>query len=280
MFMGEWIGLRNPPHPENSYTPQEWAAELQRLNFDPATGRAFRPGDLIEVRARAPGLFFRGKTNINEQHQKMPDANFDLLLVEPGVGVPQPVSLNLGDLKDASNEFIFDATRTVGPERYQGAAVRLDGVRVVDTQGWGPGAQLTVQDGTGRTLPLLLGRGGGFTRYPAPADLLNVAGILDQEDTTPADGNRGGYRLWVMDYDGEQGVLVDLVGPDLDGDQDVDADDLDAFDACLSGPGIPQGQAECRQADFDGDLDVDQADFGVLQRCLAGDEPADPACDR
>lgn len=58
---------------------------------------------------------------------------------------------------------------------------------------------------------------------------------------------------------------------DFDGDCDVDADDLDAFNACLSGPGnqYPQGDA-CLKGDFDGDLDVDQDDFGSFQQAYTG----------
>lgn len=65
---------------------------------------------------------------------------------------------------------------------------------------------------------------------------------------------------------------------DFDTDCDVDGDDLDLFEACASGPGVPHS-TDCEGKDFDHDSDVDQADFAVFQRCLSGpDLPADPNC--
>ncbi len=65
---------------------------------------------------------------------------------------------------------------------------------------------------------------------------------------------------------------------DFDHDRDVDAQDLDAFEACASGPAIGLGPG-CEPKDFDGDLDVDQSDFAVFQRCDSGENvPADPNC--
>lgn len=79
---------------------------------------------------------------------------------------------------------------------------------------------------------------------------------------------------------------------DLDGDCDVDADDLRIFEACSSGPAVPYDPqslpAECPlvpdalnriAADADRDGDVDAMDFAVLQRCHAGpDRLVDPTC--
>jgi hypothetical protein len=72
-------------------------------------------------------------------------------------------------------------------------------------------------------------------------------------------------------------IVVPPVVGDLDGDGDVDADDLDLFRASSTGPGIAsQGPLF---GDLDGDGDVDQVDFGIMQRCLGGDgEPANPNC--
>jgi hypothetical protein len=66
---------------------------------------------------------------------------------------------------------------------------------------------------------------------------------------------------------------------DLDGDCDVDLDDLQILEGCTTGPAVFQPLASCRNADLDEDGDVDQSDFGLLQRCFSGtDVPADPAC--
>ncbi|MBP7935592.1 MAG: hypothetical protein KA354_13175 [Phycisphaerae bacterium] len=61
---------------------------------------------------------------------------------------------------------------------------------------------------------------------------------------------------------------------DYDEDCDVDGNDFEVFLACVSGPGVLQADASCRQkADLDNDGDVDQNDFGVFQRCFTGPQP-------
>lgn len=68
------------------------------------------------------------------------------------------------------------------------------------------------------------------------------------------------------------------VAPDLDGDCDVDADDLLLFESCASGPNVLLTPG-CEGKDFDSDGDTDQSDFGVFQRCHSGqDNPAYPDC--
>ena len=61
----------------------------------------------------------------------------------------------------------------------------------------------------------------------------------------------------------------EYVPGDFDHDGDVDADDMKAFAACVSGPTVPC-PGDCAKADFDRDRDVDQSDFGLLQRWLSG----------
>jgi len=77
---------------------------------------------------------------------------------------------------------------------------------------------------------------------------------------------------------------------DLDADCDVDAEDVDIFVDCSTGPEmsyLPTPPAGCTsplqgnllKGDFDGDHDLDDADFAVLQRCLSGTGNApDPDC--
>ncbi len=82
-------------------------------------------------------------------------------------------------------------------------------------------------------------------------------------------------------------VMLPTVPADLDGDCDVDQNDVTIFEACAAGPGItypdtcplpPDTQGRIA-ADFDEDGDVDQTDFGEIQRCLSGSgNPIDANC--
>ncbi|HRY67882.1 MAG TPA: hypothetical protein P5159_02310 [Phycisphaerae bacterium] len=82
---------------------------------------------------------------------------------------------------------------------------------------------------------------------------------------------------------------------DFDQDGDVDADDLEMFEDCATGPAVPYNPAVLPEpepgctltpdgngqiaADFDADIDVDQSDFGIFQRCFSGaNNPADLDC--
>lgn len=105
---------------------------------------------------------------------------------------------------------------------------------------------------------------------------------LQIANATAADA--GSYRCVVTDGCGEQVssdtvVLTLSVGvpPDFDGDCDVDQDDLDHFQACMTGPEVKTLAAGCENTDLDGDGDADQSDFGLLQRCLSGENTAPDA---
>lgn len=74
-------------------------------------------------------------------------------------------------------------------------------------------------------------------------------------------------------------VDPDIAPPDFDCDTDVDAADLNFFEACSTGPGLGPPAPGCERGDLDNDGDIDQSDFGLFQRCLSGvDIPADPKC--
>jgi hypothetical protein len=71
----------------------------------------------------------------------------------------------------------------------------------------------------------------------------------------------------------------DRAAADVDFDRDVDADDLQRFEDCASGPAIPYVEPCCESVDFDHDGDVDQSDFGIWQRCYSGSGvTADETC--
>ena len=183
--------------PGGGYTNEEFVAELTRIN-----AAQFSPGDRIRVTGYF--LSYSGKLNINEQHDKNPDHDFTIELVEEGVGLPRPEVVPLETLKDEQDRFLFDPERLWGPEYYQARLIKVEDVNMVDPNGWGRDGELTVTDGS-RTLPLKLGRGNGI--YAGSYNLtepFDVIGILDQESLDL----RGGYRLYVMDYDGNGHVLA------------------------------------------------------------------------
>lgn len=74
-------------------------------------------------------------------------------------------------------------------------------------------------------------------------------------------------------------IAGDRPAADLDFDRDVDLDDVAAFEACATGPGVPWTDPCCQIADLDLDGDADHADFSRIQRCFSGeDTAADPDC--
>jgi hypothetical protein len=180
------------------YDEAAWASELARLMIA-TNGRAFRKGDLVEVTARN-SLTFGGKRNINEGHLADPDCDFDLTLVRANAGVPPPVPLRLADLVNADGSARFDATRATGGERWQGERVRLDGIRLADTNGWGKtlwGQRVCwAVDDTGRSFRLrmpLTDLGSAIST----ATYVSAVGILNQESGGPVGTN--GYELFVQE---------------------------------------------------------------------------------
>jgi len=183
--------------PQGGHSNQQWIAELARLN-----AARFAPGDRIRVTGYF--LSYRGKCNINEQHSNNPDYDFTIELLQRGVGLPKPEVVSLRELKDEMDRFVFDADRLMGGEYHQGRLIKVEDVNMVDPNGWGPGGELVVTDGA-RTLPVKLGRGNGI--YAGSFNLaqpFDVIGILDQESTDL----RSGYRLYVVNYDGNGEVLT------------------------------------------------------------------------
>jgi hypothetical protein len=179
-----------------NYSDAQWYAELDRLMLNrpggPTTG-TLQPGDLVEIRART-GLAYQGKMNVNELHDNDSAMDWEVVLLEPGFGLPAPAELALADLKTADNAFIFDASGATGGERYQSSLVELKNVSWISAANWGTNQDLQVTDGEGRTFDVHLGWNASFGSSSAPEGWLDMVGILDQK----AANGQGGYRLLVM----------------------------------------------------------------------------------
>ncbi len=231
-----WIGQNygNGPGDAN-YPNDEWISELQRINYDPNTGYTFTAGDRVMVRGTY--LFYKGKLNINENHNTEPYYNFEVHLLEPAVGLPQPETVDLSDLKDQNDDPIFDPTRQTGCEYYQARRIRINDVNIVNTENWGPDTMLTVRDANGLTFDVYTRLGRGFSTYPCPTGQIDVIGILDQlsPGQKPNLDHTRGYRLLVMDYDGNGMVLTDRdkkrgnLPVDANNDYKVDLRDFEKF---------------------------------------------------
>jgi hypothetical protein len=213
----------------DDYTDAQLTEELYRINRDPTSGYVFQAGDRVKVTGYYK--FFKGKININELHEKDPQFDFAIELLQPAVGLPAPEEITIDLLKDESDRFIFDPNRLAGPEYYQGRRVRLNNVTIADPENWAPNSQITVTDENGLTFPVKLGIGQGFSRYACPDGPIDVIGILNQESTLyfPC---IDGYHIWVVNYDGNGQVLTDRGRPrgnlpgDINGDYRVDLVDL------------------------------------------------------
>lgn len=189
-----------------SYTDEQFLSELSRINYDPNTGYVFTAGD--RVRVTGWYKFHKGKLNINENHETLAMYNLDVVLIEPASGLPQPEVITLDMVKDSSNQYIFDYTRATGCEIYQARLVRVNDVNIINPELWGPDATITIEDNTGRTFPVKLGIGDGFSRYDCPAGPIDVIGIFDQENPSSNPPYNSGYRIWVPNYDGNGLVLT------------------------------------------------------------------------
>jgi hypothetical protein len=211
--------------PEYGYSNQEFINELNRLN-----AAQFGPGDRIRVTGYY--LSYKGKNNINEQHNVDPDRDFTIELIEKGVGLPRPEVVTLDELKDEQDNFIFDSERLFGCEYYQGRLIKIEDVNFLDPaaayQNWGPDAEFMITDGV-KTFPVKLGRGNGI--YAGSNNLtepFDVIGIMDQE--CPPDPDSGviiaGYRLWVLNYDGNGSVLASREHRRADKPGDLDLDGI------------------------------------------------------
>ena len=203
---------------DGGYSNEEFIAELNRLN-----AAQFSPGDRIRVTGYF--LSYKGKLNLNEQHNKNPEHNFTIELIERGVGLPHPEVVTLDELKDSDDSFIFDSSRQRGCEYYQARLIKVEDVYFVDANNWSPDAELVITEGM-KTFPVKLGRGNGiYAGSNNLAEPFDVIGIMDQESTDL----RSGYRLYVMNYDGNGSVLASREHRLADKPGDVNLNDIVDF---------------------------------------------------
>ena len=139
----------------------------------------------------------------------------------------------LSIFKDEQNVPIFDVNRLSGPEYYQGCLTRIEDVNVVDPENWGQGQTIIVADATGRTFDVYLALGTGIAQYDCPTGQIDVIGIMDQAGLTD------GYRLLVMDYDGNGLVLGQMTTQrgnlpgDVNGDYQITIEDANQVEAAI-----------------------------------------------
>ena len=203
-------------HPMSStdlFPGTDWADEISRLNYPlyDVTGtevaEPLRRGDLIQVTANAPGMFFGGKKNINTEHkgtstvyesgESYEDYLFSIVILQRDVELTAS-DIELSDLKDENNDFIFDEDRDEGCEHYQGSLVHLDNLLLVDPANWALDGEVTVTQ-NGLTFGMKLGIDPDLLSVDANSlenTPFSVTAILDQE--TPRTGPfTESYRLWL-----------------------------------------------------------------------------------
>ena len=187
-----------------SYDNATWSTEVARVSHDPATGRAFRKGDLVTVTANG-SLFYGGMQNINEEHSTDPALDFTVSLVSSNYGLPAPEVLSLSsvlstNLSPTGHYDIFDPARATGGEHWQGMRVRINGLTLVTANGWNTNSDwsaryCTATDGEGRQFPLVHPL---YDLGPAPTNRFDATGIFLQESGSGTDGTFG-YELFVQE---------------------------------------------------------------------------------
>ena len=187
-----------------SYDNVTWATEVARVTHDPATGRAFRKGDLVTVTANG-SLFYGGMQNINEEHSIDPALDFTVSLVSSNYGLPAREALSLSsligtNLSPTGHYDLFDPARATSGEHWQGMRVRINGLTLVTTNGWNTNSDwsaryCTATDGEGRQFPLVHPL---YDLGHPPTNRFDATGIFLQESGSGTDGTFG-YELFVQE---------------------------------------------------------------------------------
>jgi hypothetical protein len=195
-----WMGQKYSRMGGTDYSEADWASEMARVNYD--GDHQIQAGDLISVTGYV--MDRNGKVMINERHSSSPLMDFTVDWLDASPGLPSPEMITLDAVKDSSDQAIFDSTRFTGGEYYQGQLVRINDVQFTadSISKWAPGAMLTITDGQGHTLPVVLGLGEVFQSPSNLNGTFDIVGIFNQENSATS-----GYQLWVTQYDGGSDFL-------------------------------------------------------------------------
>ena len=140
-------------------------------------------------------------------------------------------------------------------------------------------ASFTVQSGGNDTINYIIGSSVGWVT-PSPTTGISTGEADMIELSFDVTGLAGINHVGVIGVSSPEAVnspamltvnlSLETIGPDFDVDGDVDQADFGVFQACLTGPGVPQNATHCLPARLDDDKDVDQDDFGLFQACMSG----------
>ena len=116
LYMRKKLPIPPPFNATDSYSDAEWTAEMDRINYPLGLAEpSLRRGDVVLVDALAPGLFFRGKYNINEQHSKDPLKDFNITIQDRDIDLtPLASPIDLTFLKNELDEFHLRSESPIG----------------------------------------------------------------------------------------------------------------------------------------------------------------------
>ena len=204
------------PHDgSDSYDNADWAANVNRVSHDPATGYVFHKGDLVLITANG-SLFYGGMQNVNEEHTTGTNYQFTISLVSSNFGLPAPQVISLSsvistNLSATGHYDIFDPTRATGGEHYQGMRARINGLTLVSSSGWNTNSDWSSRyspatDGEGRQLPLIHPL---YDLGAAPTGQFDATGVFIQESGSGTDGTFG-YELFVQAITPSSSAVLNL----------------------------------------------------------------------